>query len=137
MIGEKKYDFECLLDESDSSEVAMFNEFDYSYLPIEQDEDEVEEDEKELHSSMRRSLRAQGRTSLNKQLEAPLSYEARDLQQTNGEDRIDIMCLYTVQALKSRCQSSGGKNCSESKDYLKYVDSMNEKCQLAVQQTVS
>lgn len=137
MISEKKYDFECLVDDSDSPEVALFHEFDYSYLPVELDEFEEEEEEKELHSSTRRNLRALERSSLNGQLETPLSYEARDLQQSNDEDRIDIMCLYTVQALQSRCQSSGKKNCSESSNYLKYVDSMNEKCQLAVQQTVS
>jgi hypothetical protein len=54
----------------------------------------------------------------------------------SGDDgsTIDILCLYTRQALQSLCEGLNGKNCD--RQYLDYKASMNLQCRMAVDQTV-
>ena len=48
---------------------------------------------------------------------------------------VDLLCVYTRQALEALCEESGGKKCD--RNYPDYRGHMDLKCQLAVDQTVS
>jgi hypothetical protein len=50
-------------------------------------------------------------------------------------DVIDILCLYTREALVGLCYSMNGRDCDIK--YLRYGNAMEDKCQFAVHQTVS
>jgi hypothetical protein len=56
------------------------------------------------------------------------------LSMDSGET-IDILCLYTRQALVGLCNDSQGHGCDDN--YLDYRDEMDDKCQFLVHQTVS
>ncbi len=57
-----------------------------------------------------------------------------DIPEDNG-DRIDLLCLYTREALEGLCNKMKGNNCDER--YSLWEDAMKDKCMFAVQQTVS
>ena len=58
-------------------------------------------------------------------------------QQFNPDDGsvVDVLCLYTKQALEAKCESLNGKNCS--KRYSDFIKNMNDECQFAANQAVS
>ena len=60
---------------------------------------------------------------------------SRSLSNDDDGSVIDILCLYTREALEARCEALGGRKCTEN--YSQYKDIMNDKCQFAVHQTVS
>lgn len=64
------------------------------------------------------------------------SQEHRAVIEKDDGNTIDVLCLYTVEALQSRCIALKGKDCYLPKKYLEYVDSMNKKCEFAIHQTV-
>ena len=55
----------------------------------------------------------------------------------NSDDgsEIDILCLYTRQALESLCEDSNGRKCEQN--YMNYEVHMKQRCQLGIDQTVS
>lgn len=65
--------------------------------------------------------------------------ETRSLSDQNAHldsgDVIDILCVYTRQALEGLCERLGGHRCY--REYTNYISRMNDECQLAVGQTVS
>ena len=76
----------------------------------------------------------------DRQLEATshevlISTERQMQGSANGESIIDLLCMYTREALETLCAEMKGKNCNTN--YTKYISSMKQKCEMAVDQTVS
>ena len=134
MIRSKSFTFETLLDASYSPKVALLSEVQYSNFPMEIDEDESTEDF-EFETEHSRDFRELRSIESSGDLK-----EHRAAVQADSGESIDVLCLYTAQALQARCSASKGKKgkkCSDPNNYLNYVEIMNEKCQLAAHQTVS
>lgn len=98
---------------TESDGIVVVQEVDVTNLPNEADEGHEEAEE---HPSFDRNLAQQS------------SF------QDSGET-IDILCLYTRQALIGMCEMMQGRNCVSR--YTNYIPAMNDRCQFAVHQTVS
>ena len=125
MVGGKTYNFmtsfvdTTFRHKKDGAVVASIRELDNVSFPDETD-----------HQN-NRSLK---RVNIN--TENQKSIKRREVQTTFDDGSVvDILCLYTRQALEELCNYSKEKKCH--KKYLKFVSAMNTKCQLAVDQTVS
>ncbi len=158
-IGGKQYTFSTLIedDESDNS-VATVMELDLTSALEDRDDDEGGKQDggsenfphkhrimkqssggKERHEEVheRNINMNSGETSLsqssNKQISKGKRY-TRELSNYDDGSVIDVLCLYTRQALESRCKALKGKDCSDK--YSNYINTMNDKCQFAVHQAV-
>ena len=73
--------------------------------------------------------------------DSPLDIDGHDLRKLPSTDVyddgsvIDLLCLYTRQALITLCIDLKGNKCDEK--YLYYENNMNLKCKMGVDQTVN
>ncbi len=129
MVGQRFFAFESMLDLT-SSTIALLEEVDDSNMPI-----ELGDDENSREGESQRSLQVKRLRSRDQAINVEISNSKNVDRQLDSGDTIDVLCLYTRQALIERCQASpNGKDCSNN--YSNYIASMNEKCQFAVHQTV-
>lgn len=66
-----------------------------------------------------------------------LAHIERNTAATGRDDGsvIDIMCMYTREALVELCNEMKGNNCGQK--YVDYASKMKQRCELGVDQTVS
>ena len=137
-IGEKQYSFSTLIKDNEEDSVAAVMELDGTSFPDYRDnEDEVEIINRDgrMKGNSKKSKR---KNAFGSKVKSEKHHERlTQAQETNSDDGsvVDVLCLYTKEALEAKCESLNGKDCS--KRYSAFINNMNYECQFAANQAVS
>jgi hypothetical protein len=119
----KQYSLTCLLGDT---AIASIQEIDPAHYPLESHDHD--------NDTPQRYLKSQPDLTGKEIANVPEDSLERE---TSSQTVIDILCLYTCQALIQMCTDDGKNDFHESSMYSSYIDQMDAKCSLSVNLTVS